>query len=87
LARVGGDEFTVLLRDVPDTATADHATERLLAALREPFLVGESEVVLGLSVGVALAHAEVTADALIARADAALYLVKRAGGGSARIAE
>jgi len=88
LARVGGDEFTVLLRNVADTASASHAAERLLAALREPFVVGESEVQLGLSIGIALASAELTtADAVLARADAALYEVKRAGRDGVRIAE
>lgn len=88
LARVGGDEFTVLLRNIADSAGASHAAERLLAALREPFVVGESEVQLGLSIGIALASAELTsADEVLAHADAALYDVKRAGRDGVRIAD
>ena len=85
LARIGGDEFTVLLRNVPDTATALHVAERLLASVREPFSAGETDVALGLSVGVVMADAASSADSLLARADDALYAAKRAGGGTVRV--
>jgi diguanylate cyclase (GGDEF)-like protein/PAS domain S-box-containing protein len=85
LARMGGDEFTVLLRNVPDATTAGHVAERLLEAVLLPYVVEGVEVGLGLSIGVALAERGVTADALLARADEALYLVKRRGGGGAHI--
>jgi diguanylate cyclase (GGDEF)-like protein/PAS domain S-box-containing protein len=87
LARIGGDEFTVLLRNVPDPAVARHVGDRLLAAVREPFVVDGREVALGMSVGIALTHAGVTADALLSRADDVLYEVKRSGGGAAGVAE
>lgn len=85
IARMGGDEFTVLFRNVPDAGTARHVVERLSAAVAEPFPVGEGEVSLGISVGVALAEPDATADELLSRADQALYAVKRAGGGAARV--
>lgn len=85
MARMGGDEFTVLLRNVVDAAGANHVVDRLLGALREPMLVDGAEVPLGLSIGVALAGPESTADSLLARADEALYAVKRAGGGAALV--
>ncbi len=80
LARIGGDEFTVLLRNVPDAAAARHVASRLLAAVEAPFVVEGEEVVLGLSVGLALSTPDTTADELLASADEALYAVKRAGG-------
>jgi diguanylate cyclase (GGDEF)-like protein/PAS domain S-box-containing protein len=80
LARVGGDEFTVLLRNVPDSAAARHVADRLLAALRDPFHVEGADADIGISVGIALAERGTTADALVERADTALYEVKRAGG-------
>lgn len=86
LARVGGDEFTVLLRSVPDAAAAAEVASRLLGAVGRPFSVGGSEVRLGMSVGVALSRPEDTAEALVARADAALYEVKRSGGGHTHVA-
>jgi diguanylate cyclase (GGDEF)-like protein/PAS domain S-box-containing protein len=85
LARMGGDEFTVLLRNVAEPAGADHVVERLVSALRDPFAVGDGEVQLGISVGIALAGPDATADSLLARADEALYTVKRRGGGGTLI--
>jgi diguanylate cyclase (GGDEF)-like protein len=81
LARIGGDEFTVLMRNVPDTTTAGHVADRLLGAVAQPFAVPGGEVRIGLSVGVALAGSGATADGLLTTADAALYACKRAGGG------
>ena len=80
LARVGGDEFTVLLRNVPDEQAAHHVADRLLAALKQPFEVEGDSADIGLSVGIALAEPGTAADDLIDRADDALYRVKRTGG-------
>ncbi|MET0728294.1 MAG: diguanylate cyclase [Acidimicrobiales bacterium] len=85
LARMGGDEFTVLFRNVPDASAARHLTERLSAALAEPFHVAGLDVLVGISVGVALAEPDVSADLLLRRADEALYRVKRSGGGAAAV--
>jgi len=85
IARMGGDEFTVLLHNVPHPAAASLLAERLLDAMRRPFLVGEEEVSLGLSIGIVrLDDVDgTTPDDVLARADAALYDVKRSGGGRA----
>jgi diguanylate cyclase (GGDEF)-like protein/PAS domain S-box-containing protein len=80
LARMGGDEFTVLWRDVPDRAAAEQAADRLLAAVEEPFVVSTGEVRVGISVGIALAQRGETADSLLSAADAALYDAKKRGG-------
>ena len=77
LARVGGDEFTVLLRSVPDAAGAARVARRLRDSFRAPFRIGEHEIALGVSVGVARAEPGSTAEALLARADASLYRSKR----------
>lgn len=86
LARVGGDEFTVLLRNVADAGAAAEVANRLLGAVGRPFPIGDSEVSLGMSVGVALSRPDDTADDLVARADAALYRVKRSGGAHTHVA-
>jgi diguanylate cyclase (GGDEF)-like protein/PAS domain S-box-containing protein len=85
LARMGGDEFTVLLRNVADAEGANHIVDRLLGALRAPFVVEGDEVTLGMSIGIALAGDGSTADSLLARADEALYAVKRSGGRAALV--
>ena len=81
LARIGGDEFTVLLRNVPDAAVAAQVADRLLLAVEEPFVVHDGEVRVGMSVGVALGAGIGNADDLLAAADTALYACKQSGGG------
>jgi diguanylate cyclase (GGDEF)-like protein len=71
LARVGGDEFTVLVRNVFTRDAAREVAERFVAVMREPFDVDRRRVQLSLSVGVALTGSVRTADELLASADAA----------------
>jgi diguanylate cyclase (GGDEF)-like protein len=83
LARLGGDEFAVLLPRA-DAERACAVAERLLRALERPFEIDCSEVELGGSIGVAL-HPEHgnDADALLRRADIAMYSAKEAHSGVA----
>ncbi|MCU1485330.1 MAG: putative Diguanylate kinase [Actinomycetia bacterium] len=80
LARMGGDEFTVLWRGVGGEADAERIADRLLATMDEPFAVPGGAMVLGISVGIALASPGATADSLLSAADAALYESKKRGG-------
>ena len=64
LARMGGDEFTILWHAVPDTAAAEQIAARLLATMDEPFAVPGGTIELGISVGIALATPGATADSL-----------------------
>jgi diguanylate cyclase (GGDEF)-like protein len=90
LARVGGDEFVILLPGLaaPAAAAAVACAERALAALADPFRIGGVELAVGVSVGIATATAATTgADSLLRAADRALYLAKRGGRGTWRLAE
>jgi predicted signal transduction protein with EAL and GGDEF domain len=84
LARHGGDEFMLLVEDVPGDgrAVAEAIANELLEALRRPFVVGEAELQVGASIGISLYPAD-AADAadLLKHADAAMYQAKRAGRG------
>ena len=55
VARQSGDEFAILLGEVTDAGEAIHAADRLLRELRRPILLGGRSIVVGGSVGIALA--------------------------------
>ena len=79
-ARLGGDEFAILLDDAPDLATVMVIAERIVGALRVAFLIGDTEVQLGGSVGVAAARLGTErADELLRNADVAMYTAKSNG--------
>ncbi|MFI5839117.1 putative bifunctional diguanylate cyclase/phosphodiesterase [Catenuloplanes sp. NPDC051500] len=80
VARLGGDEFAVLLE--ADPGAPGLVGERILAALREPVPVDGKPVTIAASVGVVAPEPYdigLTGDALLRRADAAMYAGKRAG--------
>ncbi len=81
VARLGGDEFVVLADGVQDEATAMLLAQRLEAAWREPVHIGESDLQVSASVGVAVATATCDPDSLLRDADAAMYHAKRRGRG------
>ena len=81
-ARVGGDEFVVLLDDVATKEAALVVAERLGEALREPYEIGTDRRIATASIGVAVGPDGLeTADDVVAAADAAMYDAKRRGGG------
>ena len=81
-ARIGGDEFVVVLEGVHDAQTVGVIADRLLADLSEPYLLGSTPVQSGVSLGVVLARGgEGTADEVLRNADTAMYEAKRAGRG------
>jgi diguanylate cyclase (GGDEF)-like protein len=83
VARLGGDEFAVLLEH--RAADAEVIGHRMLAALREPFVLDGRTVAAGASIGLVLPEAgdrDLTADTLLRRADAAMYAGKRRGKGT-----
>lgn len=80
LARVGGDEFTLLVPRVRHTEDALTIADRIQAVLREPFRVEGHEVVTGASIGIALCSPEDdSADELVRHADMAMYHAKSRG--------
>ncbi|HZQ84877.1 MAG TPA: EAL domain-containing protein [Acidimicrobiales bacterium] len=79
LARMSGDEFTVLLEDVQDARDAEHVAERLIDSLRSPFVVAGREVYVGVSIGIALGRRGATPEDLVRDADLAMYRAKERG--------
>ena len=80
LARVGGDEFTVILTDVHTPVEASRVAESLLDCMATPFVVDGHEVTLGASIGIStLDHTVQDGTELLRRADSAMYAAKRSG--------
>lgn len=82
VARVGGDEFLMLLEGVRDDAECAQAANRVLRTLAEPFSVLGKQVQIACSVGIVLHPDQGEPEKLVANADAAMYAAKRAGGGN-----
>lgn len=81
VARLGGDEFGVLLHGDDDL---DVVSQRILTALRQPFVIDGRSVSIGASLGAAVPdnnEQPISAEALLHRADAAMYVGKRRGKG------
>jgi diguanylate cyclase (GGDEF)-like protein len=88
VARFGGDEFAVIQvgTDQPQGATA--LAERLVEVLCSPFEIDEHQIVIGCSIGVAIAPSDgENADLLIKKADTALYRAKLDGRATYRFFE
>jgi diguanylate cyclase (GGDEF)-like protein/PAS domain S-box-containing protein len=82
VARVGGDEFVVLVEDLPEPEAVNAVAERILDVIRQPFRLGEAtaEFVTTASVGIAVTDdADRDSDDLFREADLALYRAKEAG--------
>ncbi len=79
-ARQGGDEFTVLIERVRDVDEAVALAERLATELRRPMVLEGRSLVIGASIGIAIARGNDTlADDLLTHADAAMYAAKSQG--------
>ena len=80
VARVGGDEFLLLLSNVTSHEGIANVAERLIQGLSQPYAAEGREVMISCSVGIALYPDGCSHAKLIARADAAMYSSKRSGG-------
>jgi diguanylate cyclase (GGDEF)-like protein len=87
LARIGGDEFVVLLDELADPEDVHDIVHRLLTGLAAPYRVDDSQVVTP-SASIGVAHSSdpgVGSATLIAHADSAMYAAKRSGPGGYRV--
>ena len=87
VARVGGDEFLLLLEGVDDTADCVQVANRVLRSLSKPFEVQGREIQIACSIGIVIHPDQGDADKLVANADAAMYAAKRTGGGNYAVFE
>ena len=80
IARMGGDEFAILVEDPPDALAPADVAKRLLTALDTPFTLGAKELHVRASIGIAISKSTLqTAEELLRNADVSMYTAKRAG--------
>ena len=87
VAKLGGDEFTVLVRGVSDRSSALAAAEGLRRTLEEPLRLGESEVFVSVTIGVATSDGSgrSTPESLLREANVALQEAKKKGKARCRV--
>lgn len=84
VARVGGDEFVILLPEIDGPQAAEAVAAKVLEAVREPVTSDQRDYLLGVSIGIALFPTHAGAgESLMQRADAAMYRAKTLGGRAA----
>jgi diguanylate cyclase (GGDEF)-like protein/PAS domain S-box-containing protein len=87
VARLGGDEFAVLIEHASADADALIVAGRIGAALRAPFRLGDGELSVSASIGIARAADDDNTDTLLRNADVAMYRAKSEGRGRCAIFE
>ncbi|MDX1370460.1 EAL domain-containing protein [Pseudomonas sp.] len=80
VARMGGDEFILIVSGISAQEEVEHLCERLIASIEQPFEIDNHSIFIGTSIGIAMAPADASlAEELLRYADIALYEAK--GGG------
>jgi diguanylate cyclase (GGDEF)-like protein len=85
VGRMGGDEFAIVITDGQSRKLIEQLANRIIAAIKEPYIIDQTEIRIGVSIGCAFGPIDgATVDDLILKADLALYQAKDAGRGCAR---
>lgn len=80
VARIGGDEFIILLNDLESKIKAIYIAERILESLKLPIIIEERNIVISASIGIAFnSQNNEEADDIIRNADLAMYKAKEQG--------
>ncbi len=85
-ARIGGDEFAIILPDAGHNAPADVIADKLLKALSKPFMLDSRQASISASIGITVFPDDgEEAEILLRNADHAMYKAKRAGRNAFRV--
>lgn len=80
VARIGGDEFVIVLEDLDSSHEAASVADRVLSAFRTPFAVTSGLTTVGTSIGISLYPSDASdSETLLRHADMAMYAVKTSG--------
>lgn len=87
VARVGGDEFVILLPGLTDRTRLTLVAERVIAGLAQPIMCDDHTCQIGVSVGLTIStlYSSPQAEVMLHDADCALYAAKRAGRGQVMV--
>ena len=80
VARIGGDEFIVIMSRLPNISIAERIANNLIEQISQPILIQQQEMSVSASLGIALYPEDgTTSEELIRKADQAMYHVKNSG--------
>ncbi|MBK8162282.1 MAG: EAL domain-containing protein [Gammaproteobacteria bacterium] len=80
LARIGGDEFVLVMEDLKDAANAAYMAERVIQSLEKSFQIGDHDIAMTISIGISIYPADGNdVTVLLRNADAAMYQSKEQG--------
>jgi len=80
IARIGGDEFTLILTDIEDTASVSNIALKILATIEEPYVMEGHEFNISASIGISLSPINSSdGNMLVKQADIAMYKAKKEG--------
>ncbi|MEA3372408.1 MAG: diguanylate cyclase [Campylobacterota bacterium] len=82
VARLGGDEFVIFIPEFEHDKDLINLAERLVESCEQPIKLTTAEVMIGMSIGIALMEYDESLDNMLSRADKAMYLVKKSGKNS-----
>ncbi|MCC6206950.1 MAG: EAL domain-containing protein [Gammaproteobacteria bacterium] len=80
LARIGGDEFVLVMEDLQDASNVAYMAERMIESLGKPFRIGDHDLAMTISIGISIYPTDGNdVDTLLRNADAAMYQSKERG--------
>ncbi len=80
VARMGGDEFVVILPDIDDPTNIERIAQKIIAKLAAPFLLGEEKAFISASIGITRYPTDADSmETLLKNADQAMYVAKNLG--------
>ncbi|MEA5513711.1 CHASE2 domain-containing protein [Nodularia sp. UHCC 0506] len=80
VSRLGGDEFTIILRTIPNLQIAAKIAEKILESINQPIILGECNIRVSASIGISIyPHHSQDVETLIRQADTAMYRAKHLG--------
>lgn len=79
-SRIGGDEFTIILENIPNLDYVKDTAQNIIRSIRMPYYIEEKEITLGASIGIAIGPEDgMDTEDLMRKADAAMYAAKKTG--------